>query len=92
MATRKNGHSLAAARADLRALADPSRAKSTATFFKTAPGDYGEGDVFIGVRVPDRESTKSVCSRSSCSWSNTRREMPRRGRSASRSTSRIFLA
>jgi 3-methyladenine DNA glycosylase AlkD len=45
--------SLAAARADLRALADPARAKGVAAFFKTRPGEYGEGDVFLGVRVPE---------------------------------------
>lgn len=45
--------SLAGARADIRALADPARAKSVAGFFKTRPGEYGEGDVFLGVRVPD---------------------------------------
>ena len=45
--------SLAGARADLRALADPVRAKSVTAFFKTGRGEYGDGDVFIGIRVPD---------------------------------------
>ena len=36
----------------LRAIATPERAKSTATFFKSGKGQYGEGDVFIGVTVP----------------------------------------
>jgi len=38
----------------LRKLADPHRAKSSATFFKTGPGQYGEGDIFLGIRVPDQ--------------------------------------
>ena len=36
----------------LRALTDPVRAKVSASFFKTGPGQYGEGDVFWGVTVP----------------------------------------
>jgi 3-methyladenine DNA glycosylase AlkD len=40
--------------AALRKLADPRRAKSSATFFKTGPGQYGEGDIFLGIRVPDQ--------------------------------------
>jgi 3-methyladenine DNA glycosylase AlkD len=45
--------SLAATRADLRAFADPARAKTMTHFFKTGPGEYAEGEVFLGVRVPD---------------------------------------
>ncbi len=39
-------------RAALREHADPVRARGVARFFKTGAGDYGEGDVFIGVTVP----------------------------------------
>ncbi|MDR7307792.1 DNA alkylation repair protein [Rhodoferax saidenbachensis] len=36
----------------LRALADPGKARTAATYFKTGPGEYGEGDRFYGIRVP----------------------------------------
>lgn len=37
----------------LRRVATKERATTNAWFFKTNPGQYGEGDVFIGVTVPE---------------------------------------
>lgn len=36
----------------LESLADPKIAEHSARFFKTGKGDYGEGDRFLGIRVP----------------------------------------
>ena len=38
----------------LKALGSPEKARGAARFFKTGPGEYGEGDTFLGVSVPEQ--------------------------------------
>ena len=48
-----NDHSVKNIRHRLKQLASRETAEILEKFFKTGPGEYGEGDTFIGVRVPD---------------------------------------
>ncbi len=45
----------------LRGQASPSKAKLLSGFFKTGPGQYGEGDIFIGVTMPQIRLLLPAC-------------------------------
>jgi len=45
----------------LRAMADPVIAEHSARYFKTGPGEYGAGDRFLGIRVPDLRAQVKRC-------------------------------
>lgn len=47
---------------ELRSLADPAKAAFFPRFFKAGPGEYGEGDRFLGITVP---AVRSVAKRHS---------------------------
>ncbi len=45
----------------MRALASPEQASVARRFFKTGPGEYGEGDEFLGLKVPQIRSLVRDC-------------------------------
>ena len=46
---------------DILAAADPSQVEGLSRFFKTGPGQYGEGDKFLGIKVPVTRSIVKAC-------------------------------
>jgi 3-methyladenine DNA glycosylase AlkD len=45
----------------LRGLGNPEAAAFAARYFKTGPGQYGQGDVFLGIRIPALRRLAKEC-------------------------------
>ena len=53
---------------EITARADESQVTGLSRFFKTGPGQYGEGDKFLGIKVPVTREVVKAC------WRQTNRE------------------
>lgn len=49
-------NSLTKLKKELRALGNKEKAANSMRFFKTAPGQYGAGDIFLGLTVPEQRT------------------------------------
>ena len=54
-------NSLATLRRAFRRLGDADKARHLQKFFRTGPGEYGEGDVFLGITVPQTRKMVNQC-------------------------------
>ena len=48
-------------KSEMLAQADPAQVEGLARFFKTGPGQYGEGDKFLGIKVPVTREVVGRC-------------------------------
>ena len=46
---------------DLQKLKNPEYAKILQGFFKTGKGEYGEGDIFLGIKTADKRKVAKSC-------------------------------
>ena len=46
---------------EIMSKADPSQVEGLSRFFKTGPGQYGEGDKFLGIKVPVTRDVVKKC-------------------------------